>query len=167
MFRMRTSLVVTAIATSVALAVAPSVFADDPPDSHRPNDTTMQDRDPYSPLPEQGERGNAPGARPDAPLGEKAAPYQTERRRTGEAESLSQSLTGDTQFVDKFNWFMGRTLPLSPILYPLDNDVSVEEWIQECAASSDGWKTTTCYGGGWGGERQRPAAVSALTPDES
>jgi hypothetical protein len=168
MFRMRTSLVLAALATSVSLAVAPSVFADDPPDSHRPNDTNMQDRDPYDPLRDQGQRGNVPGTRPDAPSGETAAPYKIERRRTGEAESLSQSLGGDTQFVDQFNWFMGRTLPLSPILYPLDNEVSVEQWLQDCAASKDGWVTTTCYGGGWGGATEkRPAAVSALTPDAS
>lgn len=168
MFRMRTSLVLAAVATSVSLVVAPSVFADDPPDSHRPNDTMMQDRDPYSPLPEQGQRGNVPGTRPGAPAGETAAPYTIERRRTGEAESLSQSVGGETQFVDRFHWFMGRTLPLSPILYPLDNDVSVEEWINQCAASKDGWATTTCYGGGWGGAREQPpAAVSRLTPDQS
>jgi hypothetical protein len=167
MFRMRTSLVLATLTTAVSF-VAPSVFADDPPDSHRPNDTMMQDRDPYDPLRDQGQRGNVPGTRPGAPSGETPAPYQIERPRTGVAERLSQSLGGDTEYVDTFNWFMARTLPLSPILYPLDNDVSVEEWIKECAASKDGWETSTCYGGGWGGEKEkRPAAVSVLPPDRS
>ncbi|NUO53697.1 MAG: hypothetical protein HOV80_33025 [Polyangiaceae bacterium] len=164
---MRKSLVLAALTTSVCLVAAPSVFADDPPDSHRPNDDMMQDRDPYDPsTPDQGQHGGTPGARPDAPTGEKATPYTIERKRTGVAESLSQSLGGGANYVNQFNWFMGRTLPLSPLLYPLDNEVSVEKWIQKCAASKDGWVTTTCYGGGWGGEREKaPAAVSALTPD--
>ncbi len=165
MFRTRTSLVLAALTAAVSL-VAPSVFADDPPDSHRPNDPMMQDRDPYDPLRDEGQRGNVPGTRPGAPSGEAPAPYQIERRRTGEAESLSQSLGGGSHYVDRFNWFMARTLPLSPLVYPIGNDVSVEEWVESCATSKDGWATTTCYGGGWGGEKEkRPAAVSVLTPD--
>lgn len=162
MFRKRSLLVLGALATSVAL-VAPSVFADDPPDSHRPNDNTMQDRDPYDPLRDQGQRGSPPDMRPDAPFGE----LEIERQRTGGAESLSQALGLGPSYTTQFHWFLGRTLPLSPVLYPIENDTSVVEWIGECT-SRDGWKDTTCYGGGWGVEEPKPGpAISSRMPSSS
>lgn len=70
----------------------------------------------------------------------------------------------DTSSVDRFFTTVARVLPLSPILFPVGNEVSVEDWIQSCLTSSEGWtEDLTCYGGGLPRPVDEPARAPGST----
>lgn len=102
-------------------------------------------------------------AQVDPGLSDQPPMQAPEKMRTPEAprppaESRVEG-TNDTSYVDRFFATVARTLPLSPILFPLRNEVSVVDWMSSCIASSRGWgQSLTCYGGGFGmGEEEQPA----------
>lgn len=80
-----------------------------------------------------------------AALGVAIASSSTARAQTRGAEPVAE-----TSSIDKMFAVVARMLPLSPILFPIGNEVSVDQWISSCVTSNAGWtRDLTCYGGGW------------------
>jgi hypothetical protein len=78
---------------------------------------------------------------------------------------LKGDLTGNS-YVDGVYAVLAKSIPLSPILFPIGNDVGVREWFDECIAETEGWRddALTCYGGGFAPEPEKPSITRPVRP---
>jgi hypothetical protein len=78
---------------------------------------------------------------------------------------LKGDLIGDS-YVDSVYTIMAKSSPLSPVLFPVGNDVSVGEWFDECIVETEGWHDDelTCYGGGFNPEPEKPSILKPVRP---
>ena len=80
-------------------------------------------------------------------------------------KELKGDLLGDS-YVDGVYGVLAKSIPLSPILFPVGNDVGVREWFDECIAETDGWHDNdlTCYGGGFPPQPEKPSILKPVRP---
>jgi hypothetical protein len=78
---------------------------------------------------------------------------------------LKADLVGDS-YVDGVYAVLAKSIPLSPLLFPVGNDVSVREWFDECIAETEGWRddALTCYGGGFAPQPEKPSILRPARP---